>query len=71
MAEMVEVAYVLRSVSEQVRGRGCLVVLDELGRGTSFEEGLALCIAVCEELAKSKVSFEQNSHQLSGIKKKI
>ena len=31
-------------------GRDSLVIVDELGRGTSAEEGLALCIAVCEQL---------------------
>lgn len=32
-----------------------LIIMDELGRGTSNEEGVGICHAVCEYLLSSKV----------------
>lgn len=32
-----------------------LIVIDELGRGTSSEEGVGLCCSVCEHLLRTKV----------------
>ena len=50
---MREVNYILQNVSEH-----SLVIIDELGRATSAEEGLGLCYAVCEELlSKGAHSF--------------
>ena len=45
MLEMQEVSYILANVTEK-----SLVILDELGRGTSVCEGTAVCWAVTEEL---------------------
>lgn len=46
--EMKETAYILSNL-----GQSSLVVIDELGRGTSADEGSALCWAVCERFAKT------------------
>ena len=47
--QMREVAYILQHVTPR-----SLVIIDELGRGTSSEEGVGLCYAVCEQLHASK-----------------
>ena len=48
MLEMRETAHILANV-----GANSLVILDELGRGTSSDEGASFCWAIAEELAKS------------------
>merc|ERR1719412_2694679 len=45
MVEMQETQFILSSV-----GPTSLVIIDELGRGTSVKEGAAICYAVCEHL---------------------
>ncbi|KAA8909324.1 muts domain V-domain-containing protein [Sphaerosporella brunnea] len=48
-SEMRETAFILRNVS-----RGSMVIVDELGRGTSPRDGMAIALAVCEALVESR-----------------
>ena len=48
MVEMQETAFILSNM-----GKSSLVIIDELGRGTSVEEGTAICWAVAEALLKT------------------
>ncbi|XP_072275595.1 mutS protein homolog 4 [Pyxicephalus adspersus] len=49
MREMKEITYIIQNVNEK-----SLIIIDELGRGTSAEEGIGICYAVCEHLLGSK-----------------
>lgn len=65
MLEMVEVSNILKNA-----GAKSLVILDEIGRGTSTYDGLAIAWAVAEfmaETAKSKTLFATHYHELTGL----
>lgn len=49
MVEMREISYILHNKTDR-----SLIIIDELGRGTSCEEAVGLCFAIAEELIKSK-----------------
>lgn len=63
-AEMREMAFILRNI--QPRG---MVLVDELGRGTSTTDGLAIAVAIAEALLASKalVWFATHFHDLARI----
>jgi DNA mismatch repair protein MSH4 len=56
-AEMRETAFILRNVNKR-----SMVIIDELGRGTSTRDGLAIAIAVSEALIDSKAFVWFTTH---------
>jgi DNA mismatch repair protein MSH4 len=48
-SEMREMAFILQNIN-----RNTLVLVDELGRGTSVTDGLAISLAICSALVESK-----------------
>lgn len=68
MVEMVESAYILNHATER-----SLVILDEVGRGTSTYDGLAIAWAMTERLAAigCKTLFATHYHQLNVLADQI
>ena len=65
MVEMLEVSNILANVTDR-----SLVVLDEVGRGTSTYDGLSIAWAVVEHLSqntKAKVLFATHYHELTQL----
>jgi DNA mismatch repair protein MutS len=65
LVEMNETANILRNATDR-----SLVVMDEVGRGTGTNDGLAIARAVCEELLDSigcRTLFATHYHELSRI----
>ncbi|MFI3272016.1 MAG: DNA mismatch repair protein MutS [Pseudomonadota bacterium] len=71
MVEMMETARILRQAT-----RRSLVILDEIGRGTSTFDGLALAWAVVEELARRangsiRTLFATHYHEITALEGRI
>ena len=66
MVEMIETATILQHATEK-----SFVILDEIGRGTSTYDGLAIAWAVVEDIInriKSRTIFATHYHELNGLK---
>lgn len=63
-AEMRETAFILRNIDRQ-----SMVIIDELGRGTSTRDGLAIALAIAEALVESRalVWFATHFRDLANI----
>lgn len=68
MVEMVESANILNHATER-----SLVILDEVGRGTSTYDGLAIAWAMIEHLVgvRAKTLFATHYHQLNELEKEM
>ncbi len=69
MVEMIEVAHILRRATSQ-----SLVLLDEIGRGTSTFDGLAIAWSVTEDVANRigcRCLFATHYHQLVGLESEM
>ena len=71
MVEMMEVATILKEAT-----KNSLVILDEIGRGTSTYDGLSIAWAVAEFIADkekcgAKTLFATHYHELIGLEEKL
>ena len=69
MLEMNEVSYILKNATKK-----SLVILDEIGRGTSTFDGLSIAWAVMEHIAKkvkAKTLFATHYHELSVLEEEL
>ena len=68
MVEMMEVATILKNATSK-----SLVILDEIGRGTSTYDGLSIAWAVAEQISKikAKTLFATHYHELTDLENKL
>ena len=69
MVEMAEVAYIINNATDK-----SLIILDEVGRGTSTFDGLSIAWAVVEHISdkiKAKTLFATHYHQLTELEGRL
>jgi DNA mismatch repair protein MutS len=69
MMEMIEVAHILRRATSK-----SLILLDEIGRGTSTFDGLSIAWSVTEDICKriqARTLFATHYHQLIGLEGEV
>ena len=69
MMEMIEVAHILKRATPN-----SLILLDEIGRGTSTFDGLSLAWSVTEDIANrlgARTLFATHYHQLIGLEESV
>lgn len=69
MVEMVETATILNQATER-----SLVILDEIGRGTSTYDGLSIawaCVEHLHEVSKCRSIFATHYHELTSLKSRL
>lgn len=69
MIEMTETAYILNNATER-----SFVILDEIGRGTGTQDGLAIAWAIVEEMhnnIKCRTLFATHYHELTQIEAQL
>lgn len=69
MVEMMEVAHILRSATSR-----SLILLDEVGRGTSTFDGLSIAWSVTEDICnrlQARTLFATHYHQLIGLEGEV
>ena len=69
MVEMVEVAEILHNAT-----MNSLVIMDEIGRGTSTLDGLSIAVAVAEDIAKRircKTLFSTHYHEMTALEDRV
>lgn len=69
MVEMIEVAEILHNAT-----MNSLVIMDEIGRGTSTLDGLSIAVSVAEDIAKRircKTLFSTHYHEMTSLEGRV